>query len=394
LINYDPQAYASWAGSLQGVPDLNIIPGLPSISGYASIVNGNYESATHTHEQYDLDIGQLGSGMLDRLNLQQIVTQPEYFLVPLVSAPTSLSTLQQTSENYGADPVLVQGYGASYNGTPYPFYPGPRPSLHSGQTQSWYFGESLEPASASLLFTHATGSTALVRLGLLRADGSTSWGPSMSLRSGATRVGAQLPRGQGIGLSVQVVGSLPAHQAVIAVGGQSYELAGSLSSTVVPGPWHQAGTAQGYVVYTSAKRPRPITASTENGRSLAVRVLSSTTKSEQVSVDAPRPSSVIRSVAWDSGWQATISVNGGASHVVTVHSYELVQKVNIPAGHVVVTFRYRPPHLTAASVLSVGAVAVLLALLVGWFVVRRRRDGVATASSASDPERKPEAVTV
>jgi hypothetical protein len=394
FINYDPQAYASWAGSLQGVPDLNIIPGLPSISGYASIVNGNYESVTHTHEQYDLDIGQLGSGMLDRLNLQQIVTVPEYFLVPLGSAPTSLSTLQQTSESYGADPVLVQGYGANYNATAYPFYPGPRPSLLSGQTQSWYFGETVEPASASLLFTHATGSAALVRFGLLRADGSTSWGPTVSLRAGATRADAHLPRGEGIGLSVQVVGSLPAHQAVIAVGGRSYELDGSLSSTVVPGPWHQVGTAQGYVVYTSAKRPKPITASTENGRPLAVKVLSSTTKSEQVSVDAPGPSSVIRSVAWDSGWQANISVNGGASHVVTVHSYDLVQKVNIPAGHVVVTFHYRPPHLTAASLLSIGAVAVLLAILVGWLVVRRRRDPENTASSESDAERAPEAVTV
>ncbi|HXR67259.1 MAG TPA: hypothetical protein VN712_01350, partial [Dermatophilaceae bacterium] len=97
FINYDPQAYASFPGSPQGVPDLNIIPGMPSVSGYASIVNGNYESVTHTHEQYDLDIGQLGSGTLDRLNLQQIVTVPEYFLVPLDSAPRSLSSLQQTS---------------------------------------------------------------------------------------------------------------------------------------------------------------------------------------------------------------------------------------------------------------------------------------------------------
>jgi hypothetical protein len=190
-----------------------------------------------------------------------------------------------------------------------------------------------------------------------------------------------------------VAGSLPAHQAVIAVGGQSYELAGSLSSTVVPGPWHQAGTAQGYAVYTSAEPPKPITASTENGRPLAVKVLSSTTKSEQISVDAPAPSSVIRSVAWDSGWQANISVNGGASHVVTVHSYDLVQKVNIPAGHVVVTFHYRPPHLTAASLLSIGAVAVLLALAAGWLVVRRRREPP-DAESASASEREPEVVKV
>jgi hypothetical protein len=393
FINYDPQAYSSWAGSPQGIPDLNIIPGLPSVSGYASIVNGNYESVTHTHEQNDLDIGQLGSGTLGRLNLQEIVTVPEYFLVPLGATPQSLSSVQQTSEAFGTDPVLVQGYGANYNETAYPFYPGPRPSLHSGQTQSWFFGESLEPASASLLFTHATASTALVRFGVLRADGSTSWGPTVSLGAGATRVDAHLPQEQAIGLSVQVVGSLPAHQGVIAADGHSYELAGSLSSTVVPGPWHQAGTEQGYVVYTSTTPPTPITASTDGGRPLPVRVLSSTTKSEQISVDASAPSSVIRSVAWDSGWQANISVNGGASRAATVHSFDLVQKVNIPAGHVVVTFHYRPPHLTVASVLSIGGVGALLVLLVGWLVVRRRRQPPDTGSSSLS-EREPEAVTV
>jgi hypothetical protein len=215
----------------------------------------------------------------------------------------------------------------------------------------------------------------------------------VSLAPGATRVAAHLPRGQSIGLSVQVVGSLPAHQAVISVGGQSYELAGSLSSTVVPGPWRQAGTAQGYVVYTFAKPPTPITGSTQGGRELRVKVLSSTTKSEQISVDAPAASSVIRSVAWDSGWQANISINGGASHAVTVHSFDLVQKVDIPAGHVVVAFHYRPRHLTVATVLSVGALGVLLALLVGWYVVRRRRDPTEAASSSAR-EREPEAVTV
>ena len=393
FINYDPQTYSSLAGSPQGIPDLNIIPRLPSVSGYASIVNGNYESVTHTHEQDDLDIGQLGSGTLGRLNLQEIVTVPEYFLVPLGSTPQSLSAVQQTSEAFGTDAVLVQGYGANYNETAYPFYPGPRPSPHSGQTQSWFFGESLEPASASLLFTHATASTALVRFGVLRADGSTSWGSTVSLGAGATRVDAHLPQEQAIGLSVQVVGSLPPHQAVIAVDGHSYELAGSLSSTVIPGPWHQAGTEQGYVVYTSTTPPTPITASTDGGRPLPVRVLSSTTKSEQISIDAPAPSSVIRSVAWDSGWQANISVNGGASRAATVHSFDLVQKVNIPAGHVVVTFHYRPPHLTVASVLSIGGVGALLVLFVGWLVVRRRRQPPDTGSS-SVSEREPEAVTV
>ena len=87
LVNYDPQTYGSYPGSPQGIPDLNIIPKLPSVSGYASIVNGNYEDVTHTHEQDDLDLGQLSSGKLDQLNLREVVSLPEYFLVPLGTVP-------------------------------------------------------------------------------------------------------------------------------------------------------------------------------------------------------------------------------------------------------------------------------------------------------------------
>jgi hypothetical protein len=393
FVNYDPQTYSSYPGSPQGIPDLNIIPGLPSVSGYASIVNSNYESVTHTHKQDDLDIGQLGSGTLNRLDLQEIVTVPEYFLVPLASAPRSLTEVRQASEGFGSDPVLLRGYGANFNETAYPFYPGPRPALHSGQTESWFLGESLEPASATLLFTHATSSDALVRFGILTADGSTRWGATVPVAAGVNGVTERLPRGHTIGLSVQVVGALPAHQAVIAIDGHSYELAGSLSAAVVPGPWHQAGTSQGYVVYTFAKPPKPITASTSGGRPLDVSVVSSSTKSEEVRLDAPSSSIVIRSVAWDAGWRASVSVNGGPARAVAVSSFDLVQKVRVPPGHDVVTFHYRPPHLELATVLSVGAVGVLLLLLGDWLVLRRRRQPVGS-DLAPAPERGPEAVPV
>ncbi len=125
FINYDPQTYSSYPGSLQGIPDLNIIPGLPSVSGYASIVNGNYESVTNTHEQNDLDIGQLSSGTLGRLDLREVVTLPEYFLVPLQAVPTSFDDFTQISENFGSDPVVPRGYGSDYNDTALPLLPGP-----------------------------------------------------------------------------------------------------------------------------------------------------------------------------------------------------------------------------------------------------------------------------
>ena len=180
IVNYDPQTYSSYPGSPQGVPDLNIIPGLPSVSGYASIVNGNYESTTHTHEQDDLDIGELSSGTLGRLDLREIVTVPEYFLVPLQATPQSFDDFTQTSENFGTDPVLARGYGANFNDTAYPFDPGPRPALETGKTASWFYGETLEPESATLVLQHPRQSgneRALRRVARRRVDALGRPGP-------------------------------------------------------------------------------------------------------------------------------------------------------------------------------------------------------------------------
>ncbi len=392
MVNYDPQTYGSFAGSPQGVPDLNIISGLPSVSGYASIVNEHYESVTHTHEQDDLDIGQLASGTLDRLDLREVVTVPEYFLVPLQSAPRSISDVRGMSEHFGADPVLAWGYGADFNETAYPFSPGPRPPLHTGRTSSWFFGESLVADSATLLLSHAAGLPGtVVRFGALSADGSTRWGNPVPVPPGASRVTGQLPRGSAVGLSVQVVGGspLPSQRMVVTVAGKPYALEGSLSSALVPGPWRLAGFSEGYAVFTLQKAPEPITAVTSAGRQLPIEVLSSSTKSEQIRVVAPTSAMVTRSVAWDPGWTASVSVNGGPARNVPVSSFDLVQQIRIPPGHDLVTFHYRPPHLLLSSILSLGATGVLIVLLVWWLVtlrVRRRQSAASVdARDALDP---------
>jgi hypothetical protein len=389
FVNYDPQTYSSYPGSPQGIPDLNIIPGLPSVSGYASIVNGNYEATTHTHQQDDLDIGQLASGMLGRLDLREVVTVPEYFLVPLVAAPSSFDDFTQTSEGFGSDPVLPRGYGSNFNETAYPFYPGPRPALEKGRTASWFYGETLEPDTASLVLEHPASPGTVVRFGSLLAGGSTHWGAPVPVPAGASVVSGHHPPGNAIGLSVQVLaGSLPSQRAVISVAGRPYELGGSLSSALVPGPWQLAGFSEGYAVFTLRKPAEPLTASTASGRRLPVQVISSTTKSEEIRVHAPAPSSVIRSVAWDAGWTATVSVDGGKAQAIPVRDFNLVQRVHLPAGDDLVSFHYRPPHLLLASVLSVGATVLLVVLLGVWLVRRRRSRGARpepAARGAADP---------
>jgi len=245
--------------------------------------------------------------------------------------------------------------------------------LRSGHTTSWFFGESLEPASATLLFQRPVSASATIRFGVLDANGTTRWGPVVPVTAGAQSVTGRVPPGNAIGLSVQAGGTVPAHTAVIEVGDHAYELDGALSTAVTPGPWRLAGTSQGFAVFTSAKTPVPISATTTDGRPVPVKVIANNTKSEVVRVDAPGPTTIVRSVAWDQGWRSSVSVNGAPARSVPVDSYSLVQRVKVPAGHDVVTFRYRPPHLVVASVLSLGAVGVLLALLGGWLVVRWRR---------------------
>jgi hypothetical protein len=177
-----------------------------------------------------------------------------------------------------------------------------------------------------------------------------------------------------------LAGTLPSQRPVISVAGHPYEIAGSLSSALVPGPWQLAGFSQGYAVFTLRRPPEPIAAATQNGRRLPVQVIGSSTKSEDVRVRAPAASTVIRSVAWDSGWSATVSVNGGTAQEIKVDDFELVQQVHIPAGNDVVSFHYRPPHLLLAGVLSLSSTVLLLALLGVWLTRPRRPRGVPEAA--------------
>ena len=90
---------------------------------------------------------------------------------------------------------------------------------------------------------------------------------------------------------------------------------------------------------------------------------------------------MIRSVAWDPGWRATVSVNGGKVQNLTVNDFDLVQEVHIPAGNDVVSFHYRPPHLVLASVLSLSSIVLLLAVLGVWLMRRRRRPAARNAGA-------------
>ena len=371
---YDPLGYSSGLSELDnGLPDDNVLALLPSVGGYASIVSGEYDARTLTHAQGDLNVPLIGSDAFRELDLQDIVTAPEYFLVPLEKAPTGLGKVSPVSEHQGVDPVLPMGSRAVISGSGYADSPAPRGSLASGQTSRWFFGRSLHPTRASVLLTRSA-TAAQVRFGTVTQKGTTRWSSPVSVDRGTRRVVAPLPAGKAVGLAVQVLkGRLPAHQAVVVAGARDYELDGSLSSAVQPGVWSQATSIGGYTVFDRTRPPAPIHAERSPGQPGArVTVLSNGDNGETVQVRTTEPVVVVRDVAWDGGWHASDSTNGAPPRAVAVNRHNLVQQVRLPVGNDVVTFAYQPRHWLVASLLSEASSLFLVILLL---VVLRRRWG-------------------
>ena len=380
---YDPQGYSSGPTTADtGRPDANILARLPSVGGYASIVNGSYNAATLTHSQGELNVPRLASGAFAQLDLQDILTTPEYFLVPLAGAPTELGEVRQASEARGEDAVLPLGDKAHVTDSEYTFFPAPRGQIRAGQSNGWFFGESLVSSRASLLL--APGATAArIRFGTVNSAGRTTWGPPVDVDPGARRVGSRLPGGSAVGLAVHVVsGRLPPHQADIVVGKKTYELDGALSGAVQPGAWRQQGSVDRYTLFVRTHAPSTVYAVARGQEAPpAIDVLAQSDNAESIRVRTASPVVVVRDVAWDGGWRASVSSDGGPQVTVPVDKRGLVQQVSLPSGTDIVRFSYQPRHWLVASAFSLGAAALLLVLLLdvalSRWSSRWRRSGLA-----------------
>ena len=265
FVNYDPQTYSSYPGSPQGVPDLNIIPGLPSVSGYASIVNGNYEiddphpRAGRSRHRPTL-VG-------DARPARPARGRDRARVLPRAAAgdADARSTISRRSPRTSArTPCSPAAIGGELQRHRLPVRPGPAPRPRGGPDGLLVLRRAARarqrhprPAAPG-----RPGNGCALR-GVARPTGRPAGAPRSRSPPARSTVTGRHPAGAAIGLSVQVLtGSLPPQRAVISVAGHPYELAGSLSSALVPGPWQLAGFSQGYAVFTLRKPAEPIVAST------------------------------------------------------------------------------------------------------------------------------------
>jgi uncharacterized membrane protein YfhO len=88
----------------------------------------------------------------------------------------------------------------------------------------------------------------------------------------------------------------------------------------------------------------------------------------------PRGGLVIRSEAYQEGWNATaVPAGGGPARTLRVAAHGLVQAVRVPAGTWTITFSYWAPGLTTGLALSAAGIIALVAFGVVSGARHRRR---------------------
>lgn len=387
---FDPDLFDLEQFPDAGEPDIGILSGLPSASGYGSIANGRYAAQTGAQVRGFMDISPLGDGLYEPLGLQVLVTVPESFLVPITGLPDKATSPKVLNEQPGTDPALPGGNSPPDLPPLMKLSLAPaRQSVGSGTNSGWWFGTSLALREAVIhLGRHADGQ--VVRVGVLSQGGGVSWGSPVDLGSG-TSVGVVLGGRSGVGVELQVI-SGPALELVRmdveTTEGRSYLADGDLADAVRPGEWTQVGFADDFAVFRAEYTPEAAwlepAGSTSGAASPSsaladskARVVETTTDETTITATSTSPALLVWSSAWDPGWTAEL-VNAGGDKVVPVKRVGLVQGVEVPAGTSTVRFSYEPQGFALGLGLSFITFGALVVACVSVFAVRRRRSHTAS----------------
>ena len=287
--------------------------------------------------------------------------------MPLQSTPTSVEGIHADLRRASvADPVLPRGYAASVNETPYPFVPGAAARRCARAIPPRGSSERRCEPDVCHGAVHPTlpMRDALVRFGRMAGDGTTTWGPAVpvSHRSRPRRP-RHCPKGRR-GRAVD-----PGRAARFRPSGPSSRWPGSPTSS-------QARCRRLSFRPVAPGRRVPGLHGVRAPQATERIVGRDRCSGRRLPVTGGLEHDEVRS---RSGCEAPVPVHGdplcGLGLGVDRHGlgrtaaaprasrsidFELVQQVHVPAGNDVVTFHYRPPHLLLASVLSLGAIALLL----------------------------------
>lgn len=386
---FDPDLFDSASIVDAQEPDVGILDGLTSFSGYGSIVDARYSDETQTQIREFIDPAWLGSGQFRSVGLQVLVTVPESFLVAMATPLAESSTIRVPAVYPGTDPDLPGG-----NSPPpsppllvFPLAPG-RPEIQVGASSGWWFGTTLRLREAVVdLGRPSLGQ--LVRVGTVSPSGGVTWGNATRIAAGATTEQFDLDGSTGAGVEVQLLSGPVLHSVRVAVStsaGRNYLVAGPLADEVEPGEWTQAGVASNFTVFRADYAPEAAwlqpagslgSASPQAQAQAAAgpQVVSSSPNTATIAVRTTRPALLVWSTAWDPGWRAEV-VSTTGDKPLEVQRVGLVQGVEVPAGQSLVRFYYEPKDIVLGSAISAVTSGILLSAGALYLFARRRRFAV------------------
>ena len=366
-------------------PDLNIQTGQYSAQGYSAIVDGGYATAIGSHGANGngtnaLTPAAIGNGVLDLLDTKTLLTPSSYLITPLT---TPGGPQAATSTVPPSDPEAAQRTVAS-----------------TGQA-TWLIGEpqpvksiTVPVLSSSIAASGNRTGLAGAKIGLIEANGSTTWAPADATSSQT--------------LSARFTGSIDAVGVTVRPGvgptsfsaptittysGQRFVANGQLQGTNTLFHWRFAGTDGLFTVYANQRAQPPLTLRPAPGRTLegasVHRKTGALLDPTSARVTSTTGAVVVRSVASIPGWTATWQPSSGGQAIdLPVRQVGVVQAVTVPPGSGTLSWSYQPKGAWLGLGLSAAGTLVLLSLVA--VSLRRRSRSAGRLARGRWPSQAPE----
>ena len=353
-------------------PDLNIQTGQYSAQGYSAIVDAGYATATGSHGANGngtnaLTPAAIGNGVLDQLDTKTLLT-PSSYLITSVTTPGEPSAA--TSTVPPPDPEAAHRQVAS-----------------TGQA-TWLIGEpqpitSITVPVLSSPVTPLGSRTGLAgaRIGLIEANGTTTWAPADVAASSQT-VSARFSGSiDAVGVTVRPgVGPTSFSAPTITTNsGQRFVADGQLQGPNTLSHWTFVGTDGLFTVYSNQRAQPPLTLRPAPGHTLegasVQRKTGALLDPTSATVTSTTGAVVVRSMASIPGWTATWQPSSGGPAIdLPVRPVGVVQGVTVPPGSGTLSWSYQPKGAWLGLGLTVAGTLALLSLLA--VSVRRRSRSV------------------
>lgn len=348
-------------------PDLNIQTGQYSAQGYSAIVDATYATATGSHGAMGngtnaLTPAAIGNGVLDQLDTKTLFTPSSYLITPLTTpgaAPAATAIVPPADPEAAHRTVAGTGQATWLIGAPQPVTSITVPLLAS-----------------SIPVPSQTGADG-ARIGLIEADGTTTWAPAELATSSQTLSAKFDGSIDAVGLAVRPgVGPISfSAPTLTTVSGQRFVADGQLQGIHTLSHWKFVGTDGLFTVYANQRAQPPLTLRPAAGHTLAGasvrRKSGALLYPTSATVTSTAGAVVVRSMADIPGWTATWQPTSGGSIELPVRSVGIIQGVTVPPGSGTLSWSYQPKGAWLGLGLSgAGTVALLGVLAVS--VVRRR----------------------